>query len=79
MEIDEFLKGEPSFIECEQQLIKYQRILSELQFDVSRTVPLGLFELHCDELVRSLSKKTEAICSQLLARMGQENQKLNQV
>lgn len=41
-------------------------------------VPLGLFELHCDEIVRSLAKRAEAICQQLLTRMAQENQKLNQ-
>ena len=78
MEVEEFLKGEPDFINCEQRLLKYQRMLAEVQFEVRRTVPLGLFELHCDELVRSLCKRMEAICSQLLARMGQENQKLNQ-
>lgn len=78
MDVEEFLKGEPDFMECEQRLIKYQSMLEEIQFEVQRTVPLGLFELHCDELVRSLSKRTEAICSQLLGRMGQENQKLNQ-
>ena len=41
-------------------------------------VPLGLFELHCDEIVRSLAKRAEAICQQLFTRMAQENQKLNQ-
>lgn len=73
------MKGEPDFLQCEKQLLKYQEILREIQFDVQKLVPLGLFELHCDELVRSLSKRAEAICTQLLSRMGQENQKLNQV
>lgn len=76
--MEQFLKDDPDFLQCEKQLLKYQETLRELQFDVRKTVPLGLFELHCDELVRSLCKKTEAICSQLLTRMGQENQKLNQ-
>lgn len=78
-EVEEFLKGEPDFLQCEKLLLKHQETLRELQFDVQKTVPLGLFELHCDEVVRSLCKKTEVICSQLLTRMGQENQKLNQV
>lgn len=73
------MKGEPDFLQCEKQLLKYQETLREIQFDVQKLVSLGLFELHCDELVRSLSKRAEAICSQLLTRMGQENQKLNQV
>ena len=41
-------------------------------------VPLGLFELHCDEVLRSLTKRAELICNQLISRMSQDNQKLNQ-
>ena len=41
-------------------------------------VPLGLFELHCDEAVRTLVKRASDITAQLLARMAQDNQRLNQ-
>ena len=41
-------------------------------------VPLGLFELHCDELTRTLSKRASDIISQLLNRMTQDNHKDNQ-
>ena len=39
---------------------------------------MGLFELHCEEILRSLVKRTEAVRSLLLSRMSQDNQKLNQ-
>ena len=44
-----------------------------------QVVSLGLFELRCDEVLRSLIKRTEAICSLLLSRMSQDNQKHNQM
>ena len=40
-------------------------------------VPLGLYELHCDELIRALVKRTDSICNKLLQRMTKENQELN--
>ena len=40
-------------------------------------MPLGLYELHCDELTRALVKKTDSICNKLLQRMTKENQELN--
>jgi len=30
-----------------------------------------MFEVHCDELIHGLSKRAEAICNKLLARMSQ--------
>lgn len=39
---------------------------------------LGLFELHCDEVLRTLTKRTESICNLFLTRMSHNNQKLNQ-
>ncbi len=48
-------------------------------FSPLQVVSLGLFELRCDEVLRSLIKRTEAICSLLISRMSQENQKHNQM
>ena len=45
---------------------------------VIQLVPLGLFELHCDEAVRTLAKRASDIITQLLSLMAQDNQKLNQ-
>ena len=40
-------------------------------------VPLGLYELHCEELVGALVKRTAGICSQLLERMTAQHKELN--
>ena len=38
---------------------------------------LGMFEVHCDELIRGLSKRADAICSKLLVRMSTDHQEAN--
>jgi len=32
-----------------------------------------MFEVHCDQLIRALVKRAEAVCSKLLARMSQDH------
>lgn len=36
-----------------------------------------MFELHCDELIRALSKRAEGLRTKLLQRMAKEHQALN--
>jgi len=38
---------------------------------------LGMFEVHCDELIRALSKRAEQISNKLLARMCKDHQEAN--
>ena len=38
---------------------------------------LGMFEVHCDELIRGLSKRADTLCSKLLARMSKDHQEAN--
>lgn len=42
-----------------------------------QVIRLGMFEVHCDELIRALSKRADALCSKLLARMCQDHQDAN--
>ncbi len=36
-----------------------------------------MFEVHCDELIRGLSKRADTLCSKLLARMSKDHQEAN--
>ena len=44
---------------------------------VWQVVRLGMFEVHCDELIRSLAKRAEGITNKLLARMSKDHQEAN--
>ena len=38
---------------------------------------MGMFEVHCDELTRSLAKRADALCTKLLERMSKDHIALN--
>ena len=37
-----------------------------------QVIRLGMFEVHCDELIRALAKRAEAICNKLLECMSED-------
>lgn len=38
---------------------------------------LGMFEVHCDDLIRSLAKRSEALCQKLLGKMSEDHKEAN--
>lgn len=44
---------------------------------ILQVVRLGMFELHCDELIRALSKRAESLMERLLARMCKDHADAN--
>ena len=42
-----------------------------------QVVRLGMFEVHCDELIRGLAKRAEGIANKLLTRMSKDHQEAN--
>ena len=56
---------------------KYKEITHDLQYRERKVIPFGLFELHCDSLLRTLVKKAEGIVSKLVTRMAKEHDEMN--
>ncbi len=48
-----------------------------LSLDVFQVTRLGMFEVHCDELIRGLSKRADTLCNRLLGRMSKDHQEAN--
>jgi dynein heavy chain len=38
---------------------------------------LGMFEVHCDDLIRSLAKRAESLCQKLLGKMSEDHKEAN--
>nr|XP_008115484.1 PREDICTED: dynein heavy chain 7, axonemal [Anolis carolinensis] len=76
-DIDQFLSEEHTFEEITAQVAKYQSIRDEIQYNSRKCIRLGMFELHCDELIRSLTKRADGICSKIIAKMFKDHQDLN--
>ncbi|KAJ6652606.1 hypothetical protein lerEdw1_011258 [Lerista edwardsae] len=83
-DIDQFLAEEHTFQEKTAEVARYQNLRDEIQFTsrkviygVVNCIRLGMFELHCDELIRSLAKRADGICSKIIGKMFKDHQDLN--
>ncbi|KAH0621601.1 hypothetical protein JD844_023099 [Phrynosoma platyrhinos] len=76
-EIDQFLSEEHTFEEITAQIAKFQNLRDEIQYTSRKCIRLGMFELHCDELIRALTKRADGLCSKIIAKMFKDHQDLN--
>ncbi|XP_030830748.1 dynein heavy chain 7, axonemal isoform X1 [Strongylocentrotus purpuratus] len=83
-EVDQFMQEEHTFEEYTKEVEKYHQLNEEIMFhtrkdgaDQRKVVRLGMFELHCDELIRALSKRAESLMERLLARMCKDHADAN--
>lgn len=76
-DVDLFLSENHSFNEYERELKKYQRLTKDITYNSQKVVRIGMFELHCEELIRSLAKRSDALMNKLLERMLQEHFEYN--
>lgn len=72
-DVEQFLKEEHSFNEYERELKKYQRLTKDINYNSQKIVRVGMFELHCDEIIRALVKRSENLMNKLLDRMLDEH------
>ncbi|XP_074662516.1 dynein axonemal heavy chain 7-like [Tubulanus polymorphus] len=78
-DVDQFLKESHTFEEYAKEVRKYQRLVDEITYNSRKIIRLGMFEVHCDELIRSLSKRAEALMTRLLAKMSKDHQEANKL
>jgi dynein heavy chain, axonemal len=76
-EVESFLKEEHSFNDYEKEVKKYQRLIKEIAYGPQKVVNVGMFELHCEELIRALAKRAEGLLNKLLEKMLNEHFEMN--
>ncbi|XP_053554548.1 dynein axonemal heavy chain 7 [Bombina bombina] len=77
LDVDQFLSENHTFEEIMREVVKYEKITDEIQYTSRKFIRLGMFELHCDELIRALAKRSETICGKLIAKMFKDHQEAN--
>ena len=76
-EVDTFLKEDHSFNEYEKEVKKYQRLVKEITYNSQKIARVGMFELHCEELIGSLAKRASSLLNKLIERMLNEHFETN--
>ncbi|CAL8107738.1 unnamed protein product [Calicophoron daubneyi] len=67
----------PTFDDLARELTKYTRLAKRIQYESRRVIRLGLFEIHCDDLIRALAKRAEGIGDRLLDRILEDHRTIN--
>ncbi|XP_033628553.1 dynein heavy chain 7, axonemal-like isoform X2 [Asterias rubens] len=82
-DVEAFMAEEHSFEEYAREVRKYNKLGDEISYntrkdeDQRKVIRLGMFELHCDELIRALAKRAETLSGRLLARMNMDHAEAN--
>ena len=78
-DVDQFLEEEHNFDDYEREVKKYNRLFNEIQYNSIKVQRLGMFEVHCEELIRGLAKRAEGLKDKLLKRMSHDHQQVKNV
>ncbi|XP_067686354.1 dynein axonemal heavy chain 7-like [Haliotis asinina] len=76
-DVDEFMKEEHSFDDYAKEVARFHHLTEEISFNSRKVLRLGMFEVHCDELIRALTKRADTLRSRLLVRMCKDHQEAN--
>ncbi|KAG7467512.1 hypothetical protein MATL_G00154470 [Megalops atlanticus] len=76
-DVEQFLREKHPFQETMMEVTRYQQLSDEIQYNCAKVVRLGMFEVHCVELINALVRRAEGICQKLVAQMLEDHQVIN--
>ncbi|XP_028408947.1 dynein heavy chain 7, axonemal-like [Dendronephthya gigantea] len=76
-DVERFLLEGHDFDRFAVEVGKYAKLIDEITYNSQKIIQVGMFELHCDELIRGLAKRADSLRSKLLQRMIKDHQVLN--
>ncbi|KAI1899404.1 hypothetical protein AGOR_G00061430 [Albula goreensis] len=76
-DVAQFLSEKHSFHDTMMEVTRYQKLADEIQYNSAKVIRLGMFEVHCADLIAALVRRTEGLCQKLVAQMLEDHQVIN--
>lgn len=76
-DVDLYIKEEHDFEELSAKVTFFDNLSTTLTSTLPKEVNLGLFELHCEDLIQNLNRKTTILRERVLKKMSTDHQKEN--
>ena len=76
-ETDAYVSEEHTFDEFKEKVIYFDTLGKTINNDISKVVELGMYELHCDDLILNLYRKTDGLRERVLQKMSLDHQAIN--
>jgi len=76
-DVDRFLLEGHNFSDFVEEVKKYGNLVNEIQYNSQKIIRIGMYEVHCDELIRGLCKRADNLRGRLLQRMIKDHQTFN--
>ncbi|KAM9486846.1 dynein axonemal heavy chain 7-like [Clarias gariepinus] len=73
-DVEQFLTEEHSYQDLITEATRYQQMADEIQHDYCKILRIGMFEVHCQELIRVLVNRAEGLREKLVARLLKDHQ-----
>lgn len=76
-ELIKYLASAHPFDELVEKFTFYHNLLDHINSDLPKTASIGMFELHCEDVIEGLYDRTLDICDALLEQMLEDHQEKN--
>lgn len=74
---DSYVNENHTFDEFKEKVLYFDNLGKTINNDIEKVVQLGMYELHCDDLILNLFRKTDGLREKVLQKMSQDHQNIN--
>ncbi|KAJ8410629.1 hypothetical protein AAFF_G00195330 [Aldrovandia affinis] len=76
-DVVQFLREKHSFHDTMMEVTRYQKLADDIQYNSSKVLRLGMYEVHSADLITCLVRRAEGLCQKLVAQMLEDHQVIN--
>ncbi|CAK8675251.1 unnamed protein product [Clavelina lepadiformis] len=77
-DVEHLLTQDLTFPEYIKEVTKYQKLAEEITYNSRKVIRLGMFELHCNDLISVLAKRADGLAQKMLTQMSKKHQEENE-